>query len=98
MNDENILKSAKQLCGSKLGAAEDKLRLSKDLGVTEGTVCLAASRTQFIEYLPEIIGGMSPLEVVARPLSAFGQISRNATNQAAKPDNADMADLYFARH
>ena len=63
-------------------------------GVAEGTLRMAAARTQLTEYSPEISEGMEHVEFVARALSTFGQQARATIDEANALDDADTADLF----
>src|ERR1039457_4264158 len=51
-------------------------------GVAEGTVRMAAARTQLVEYSPEISEGSAHVEGVARAISTFGEEARNMIEEA----------------
>jgi starvation-inducible DNA-binding protein len=63
-------------------------------GIAEGTVRVAASRSQLEEYPLTIAEGMAHVEAVARALSTFGQEARSTINEAGELDDADTADLF----
>jgi starvation-inducible DNA-binding protein len=63
-------------------------------GIAEGTVRLAASRSQLPEYPLEMADGMAHVEAVARALSTFGKEARTTIDEADALDDADTADLF----
>src|SRR5664279_1898579 len=63
-------------------------------GIAEGTVRVAASRSQLEEYPLAIADGMAHVEAVARALSTFGQEARSTISEAGELDDADTADLF----
>ena len=70
-------------------------------GIAEGTVRVAAPRSQLEEYPLTIADGMAHVEAVARALSTFGHEARRTINEADELDDADTADHVhrnFARH
>ncbi|MEX1131726.1 MAG: DNA starvation/stationary phase protection protein Dps [Flavobacteriales bacterium] len=63
-------------------------------GVAEGTVRIAAERTQLGEYPQDIAEGASHVNAVAMALAAFGHEVRASINEAEEQDDADTADVF----
>ncbi len=63
-------------------------------GIAEGTVRVAATRSQLDEYPLSIADGLAHVEAVARALSTFGREARNTINEADELDDAATADLF----
>jgi len=63
-------------------------------GVAEGTVRIAAQRTQLAEYPHEIAEGPSHVDAVSIALAAFGHEVRASINEADDLEDADTADLF----
>src|SRR5271163_3070765 len=63
-------------------------------GIAEGTVRVAAARSQLAEYPLQIAEGMAHVEAVARALSTFGAEARTTIEEANALDDADTADLF----
>src|SRR5580700_12012134 len=63
-------------------------------GVAEGTVRVAAARSQLEEYPLDIADGHLHVEAVARALSTFGSAARKTIDEAAAFDDADTADIF----
>jgi starvation-inducible DNA-binding protein len=63
-------------------------------GVAQGTVRMAAARSQLEEYPATIADGAAHVEAVARALSTFGREVRLSIAEANALDDADTADLF----
>ena len=63
-------------------------------GIAEGTVRVAASRSQLDEYPLDIADGAAHVEAVARALSTFGREARMTIEEADGLDDADTADIF----
>src|SRR3954467_4379332 len=63
-------------------------------GVAEGTVRVAAQRSQLDEYPLDIADGSSHVEAVARALSTFGRKARMMIDETDALDDADTADMF----
>ena len=63
-------------------------------GIAEGTVRVAAARSQLEEYPLSIAEGPAHVSAVAAALAAFGCEARGTINEADELDDADTADLF----
>jgi len=63
-------------------------------GIAEGTVRVAASRSQLDEYPLTIAEGIAHVDAVSTALSTFGQEARLTIDEADGLDDADTADLF----
>jgi len=63
-------------------------------GVAEGTVRVAAARSELEEYPLTIADGSAHVEAVAKALSTFGRDARKTISEAEELDDADTADLF----
>lgn len=63
-------------------------------GVAEGTVRIAARRTQLGEYPRDIADGPSHVNAVSIALAAFGHAVRSSINEADDLEDADTADIF----
>ena len=63
-------------------------------GIAEGTVRVAASRSQLDEYPLDIADGSAHVEAVARALSTFGRKARMMIEETNALDDADTADMF----
>ncbi|MEO5585507.1 MAG: DNA starvation/stationary phase protection protein Dps [Flavobacteriales bacterium] len=63
-------------------------------GVAEGTVRVAAKRTQLGEYPHDIADGPSHVNAVSIALAAFAHEVRSSINEADDLEDADTADLF----
>jgi starvation-inducible DNA-binding protein len=63
-------------------------------GVAEGTVRIAADRTQLAEYPQDIADGPSHVNAVSIALAAFGREVRSSITEAQEQDDADTSDLF----
>lgn len=63
-------------------------------GVAEGTVRIAARRTQLGEYPRDIADGPSHVNAVSIALAAFGHEVRSSINEADDLEDADTADIF----
>lgn len=63
-------------------------------GTAEGTVRVAAKRSQLDEYPLSIADGLAHVEAAARALSTFGREVRNTIREAEELDDAGTADLF----
>lgn len=63
-------------------------------GIAEGTVRVAASRSQLDEYPLILADGMAHVHAVAKALSSFGQEARTTIGEAEELNDADTADLF----
>src|SRR3954451_9079375 len=63
-------------------------------GVAEGTVRVAAARSELEEYPLTIADGSAHIEAVARALSTFGRDARKTISEAEQLEDADTADLF----
>ena len=63
-------------------------------GIAEGTVRVAAGRSQLEEYPLDIADGSLHVEAVAKALSTFGREVRKTISEADQLDDADTADLF----
>ena len=63
-------------------------------GIAQGTVRVAASRSQLDEYPLDIADGSSHVEAVARALSTFGREARMTIDETDALDDADTADMF----
>ena len=63
-------------------------------GTAEGTVKVAAGRSQLPEYPLTIAGGKEHIEAVSRSLAYFGQTIRKAIDRADEIGDKDTADLF----
>jgi starvation-inducible DNA-binding protein len=63
-------------------------------GIAEGTVRVAAARSQLTEYPLAIADGLAHVEAVTKALSTFGREARNMIAEADKLEDADTADLF----
>jgi starvation-inducible DNA-binding protein len=63
-------------------------------GIAEGTVRVAASRSQLDEYPLTIAEGIAHVDAVSTALSTFGQEARLTIDEAEGLDDADTADLF----
>ena len=63
-------------------------------GIAEGTVRVAASRSQLSEYPLALASGMAHVEAVARALATLGHAARASINEADTLEDAVTADLF----
>lgn len=63
-------------------------------GIAEGTVRVAATRSQLDEYPLSIADGVAHVEAAARALAAFGRAARNTISEADELDDPGTADLF----
>jgi starvation-inducible DNA-binding protein len=63
-------------------------------GIAQGTVRVAASRSQLDEYPLDIADGMAHVEAVARALSTFGREARMTIDETDALEDADTADMF----
>jgi starvation-inducible DNA-binding protein len=63
-------------------------------GTAEGTIRVAASRSELEEYPISISEGPAHVSAVATALAAFGRETRGTINEADVLDDADTADLF----
>lgn len=63
-------------------------------GVAEGTVRVAASRSQLDEYPLTLADGMAHVNAAASALSVFGAEARATIGKADELNDADTADLF----
>jgi starvation-inducible DNA-binding protein len=63
-------------------------------GIAEGTVRVAASRSQLDEYPLTLSDGMAHVNAVATALSTFGKEARATIDEADGLDDSDTADLF----
>jgi starvation-inducible DNA-binding protein len=63
-------------------------------GIAEGTVRVAAGRSQLEEYPLAIADGSAHVEAVARALSTFGREARMSIEETSTLDDADTADMF----
>src|SRR3954451_20263631 len=63
-------------------------------GIAEGTVRVAAARSELEEYPLDIADGSAHIEAVAKALSTFGRDARKTISEADQLDDADTADLF----
>ncbi len=63
-------------------------------GIAEGTVRVAAARSQLDEYPLSIADGVAHIDAVTSALSTFGQEARLTIDEANGLDDAGTADLF----
>ena len=63
-------------------------------GIAEGTVRVAANRSQLDEYPLDIAECAAHVEAVARALSTFGRKARMMIEETNALDDADTADMF----
>src|SRR5205809_1202102 len=63
-------------------------------GVAEGTVRVAAARSELEEYPLDIADGQAHVEAVSKALSTFGHEARKMIEQADELEDADTADIF----
>lgn len=63
-------------------------------GIAEGTVRVAAARSQLEEYPLSIAEGLAHVDAVTTALSDFGREARLSIDEAEAFDDADTADLF----
>jgi len=63
-------------------------------GIAEGTVRVAAARSQLDEYPLTIAEGVAHIDAVTGALSTFGQEARLTIDEVNALDDADTADLF----
>jgi starvation-inducible DNA-binding protein len=63
-------------------------------GIAEGTLRVAASRSQLAEYPLTLSEGMAHVNAVALALSTFGAGARGTISEAEELNDADTADLF----
>ena len=63
-------------------------------GIAEGTIRVAAARSQLEEYPIDIADGSAHIEAVVKALSTFGRAARKTISEADELDDADTADLF----
>ena len=63
-------------------------------GVAEGTIRVAASRSQLDEYPLTIVEGVAHVDAVSTALSTFGEEARLTIDEAEGLDDAGTADLF----
>jgi len=63
-------------------------------GVAEGTIRVAAKRSQLPEYPLTLINGKEHVEALSRSLAYFGETIRKAINQADEIGDKGTADIF----
>lgn len=63
-------------------------------GTAEGTVRVAASKSQLSEYPLEIMDGMLHVDALSTALATYGKLVREAIDAADELSDADTADLF----
>jgi starvation-inducible DNA-binding protein len=63
-------------------------------GIAEGTIRVAAKRSQLPEYPLTLASGKEHVEALSRSLAYFGETIRKAINQADEIGDKGTADLF----